>query len=222
VLLEFKKKRSRLQAYTWFGLPLVIIGGWFYPKLGYFLLACMFGALGIAFYKGRAWCDWMCPRGSFYDLFLQKISAKKNIPPFFRMKGVRILVLAMMLSVLGAQIYFAWPDIDGIGLAMVKLLTVTTIIGVVLGALYQQRVWCHICPMGTLGNYIAEGKKPLAIDSSCTSCKACSKACPMQLTPYRFKESGTMGDNDCIKCSTCVAVCPNKALLFDKPIKKAA
>ncbi|MEW6117720.1 MAG: 4Fe-4S binding protein [Nitrospirota bacterium] len=222
MLLEFKKKRSRLQAYTWYGLPLVIIGGWIYPKLGYFLLACMFGAIGIAFYKGRAWCDWMCPRGSFYDLFLQKISAQKTIPPLFRKKSFRIFVLATMLSVLGSQIYFAWPDIDGIGMAMVKLLTVTTIIGIILGALYQQRVWCHICPMGTLGNYIADGKKPLMIDNSCISCKTCSKACPMQLAPYRFKEKGMMGDNDCIKCSSCVAVCPKKALVFDGSIKKAA
>lgn len=222
MLLEFKKKRSRLQAYTWFGLPLVIIGGWFFPKLGYFLLACMVGAIGIAFYKGRAWCDWMCPRGSFYDLFLQKISAKRAIPPFFRKKGFRIFVLAMMLGILGTQIYVAWPDADSIGLAMVKLLTATTIIGIVLGALYQQRIWCHFCPMGTLSNYIAEGKKPLTIDNSCVSCEACSKACPMQLAPYRFKERGTMGDNDCIKCSSCVAACPKKALLFDESAKRAA
>jgi len=106
MLVEFKKKRSRLQSYTWIGLPIVIIGGWFLPKLGFFLLSCMIGATVIALYKGRAWCDWMCPRESFYDLFIQKISRKKEIPAFFRKTGFRIFMMSMLLTVLGSQIYF--------------------------------------------------------------------------------------------------------------------
>ncbi|MDI6801820.1 MAG: 4Fe-4S binding protein [Thermodesulfovibrionales bacterium] len=222
MLLNFKKKRAKLQAYTWFGLPLVVIGGWFYPKLGFFLLACMIGAVGIAFYKGRAWCDWMCPRGSFYDLFLQKISRNKGIPAFFRKRGVRIFMLSMLLSVLGIQVYFAWGNIDGIGMAMVKLLTITTAIGIILGIVYQHRIWCHICPMGTISNWMSEGKHPLNISEMCVDCKVCSKVCPMQLKPYQYKEQGVMGDNDCVKCSTCTVACPKKALNFEKEIKKAA
>jgi ferredoxin-type protein NapH len=79
---EFAKQRSRLQNHTWFGLPLVIIGGWFYPKFEYLLLGCMIGALGIAAFRGRTWCNWMCPRGSFYDLFLGKVSSKKTSRSF--------------------------------------------------------------------------------------------------------------------------------------------
>lgn len=222
MLLEFKKKRTRLQTYTWIGLPLVVIGGWFYPVLGLFLLACMIGAVGIAFFKGRAWCDWMCPRGSFYDLFLQKISRKREIPPFFKKKGFRIFMLTMLLGVLGGQIYAAWGDLDGIGLAMVRLLTITTTIGIVLGIIYQQRIWCHICPMGTISNWLSEGKRPLNIKDSCVDCKICSKVCPMQLKPYKFKGLGVIGDNDCVKCSTCIVACPKNALSFDEGLKKAA
>ncbi len=222
MLLDFRKKRAKLQAYTWLGLPLVVIGGWFYPKLGFFLLACMIGAVGVAIYKGRAWCDWMCPRGSFYDLFLQKISKNKEIPAFFKKKGFRIFMLGMLLSILGIQIYLAWGNMDGIGIAMVRLLTITTTIGIVLGIIYQQRIWCHICPMGTIANWMSEGKKPLSINEMCIDCKVCSKVCPMQLKPYEYKESGVMGDNDCIKCSTCAVACPKKALQFDKELKKAA
>lgn len=223
MLKEFKKKRAKLQAYTWLGLPLVVIGGWFYPKLGFFLLACMIGAIGIAFYKGRAWCDWMCPRGSFYDLILKKLSFQKEIPAFFRKKAVRFLVLGTLLSILGVQIYFAWGDIDELGLVMVRVLTVTTTAGILLGIIYQQRIWCHICPMGTISNYLAEGKNPLTITEQCgATCKLCSTVCPMQLKPYRYKEQGIVGDNDCIKCSTCAAACPKKALQFDQELKKAA
>lgn len=218
MMAEFKKKRAKLQAYTWFALPLVIAGGWFYPKLGFFLMACMVGAIAVALYKGRAWCDWMCPRGSFLDLFLQHISRKKDIPAFFRKKGTKIFMLVMLLTVLGAQIYIAWGNIDRIGLAMVRVLTATTAIGIVLGIIYQHRIWCHICPMGTMGNYMAEGKYPLNIEDSCIDCKVCSKVCPMSLKPYNYKEQGIMADNDCIKCSTCVVACPKRILNFKEDI----
>lgn len=221
-MLEFKKKRTRLQTYTWLGLPLVVIGGWFFPELGFFLLACMLGAIAIAFYKGRAWCDWMCPRGSFYDLFVEKLSIKREIPAFFRKMGFRVFMLVMLLSVLGGQIYHAWGDMDGMGLAMVRLLAITTSIGILLGIVYQHRIWCHICPMGTIANWLSEGKQPLNINEMCVDCKACSRVCPMQLKPHQYKENGTMGDNDCIKCSTCVVACPKKVLQFEKRLKGAA
>lgn len=222
MLKEFKRKRARLQAYTWFGLPLVVIAGWFYPILGYFLLVCMLGAIAVALYKGRAWCDWMCPRGSFYDLFLEKISLKKEIPSFFKKKGVRIFMIFFLIGILGYQIYLAWGDIDGMGLAMVKLLTITTLVGIILGIIYHYRIWCHICPMGTIANYLSEGKKPLSINDTCIDCKVCSKVCPMQLKPYIYKDQGVMKDNDCIKCSTCTVACPKKALQFEDSLKKAA
>ena len=213
---EFTKQRSSLQNYTWFGLPLVIIGGWFYPKFGYLLLGCMIGALGIAAFRGRTWCNWMCPRGSFYDLFLGKVSSKKKVSAFFRNKSVRITVVIVLISILSTLLYRAWGDVDGMGHAMVLVLTVTTVIGSVLGIVYQERAWCHICPMGTLANFVSEGKFPLYINSSCRHCDACEMVCPMQLNPAHFKNTGIMGDNDCIKCSLCVIVCPNQALQFQK------
>lgn len=212
-LTELKKKRNRLQKYTWVGLPLVVIGGWFFPKLGYLLLGCMAGAVVIALYKGRAWCNWMCPRGSFYDIFIKKISAGKNIPSLFRKKSFRILVLTVLISALGFQIYMAWGNADKVGLAMVIVLTVTTSIGILLGIIFHQRAWCLICPMGTLANFISTGKQPLRVLSSCVDCQVCEKVCPMQLKPYEYKNS-VMGDNDCVKCSLCVTVCPKKALIF--------
>lgn len=220
MILDFKKKRSRLQKITFFGLPLVLIGGWFYPLIGFILLGCMLGALGVALYKGRAWCDWMCPRGSYYDLFIKKLSRGREIPEFFKKTGVRISIILILFSVLGSQIYLHWGDWSAVGKAFVIVLTVTTLVGTVLGIVYQQRIWCHICPMGSFSNLLSEGKYPLVIKDSCANCKVCAKACPMQLRPYSFKEAGIVGDNDCIKCSTCVTICPKKALSFND--KKAA
>jgi len=218
---EFKKERAKLQRYTSVILPLVLIGGWVYPPLGFLLMLCMVGAVGIAFYRGRSWCDWMCPRGSFYDLFLGKLSRNVAIPPIFKTNAFRVGVLMRLITALGTQIYFAWGDSYSIGRAFLIVLTVTTTAGIVLGAVFKPRAWCQICPMGTLGNWISKGKKPLHVSEQCRDCKLCAKVCPMQLTPYENK-AGTMTDGDCIKCSSCVAACPIKALGFKEEMKKAA
>jgi ferredoxin-type protein NapH len=215
-LKEFIRARRKLQWYTWLGLPLVVIGGWFYPLLGFLLMGCMAGALGIAVYRGRQWCDWLCPRGSFYDLFLARYSSKKKIPAIFRSKAMRISVIMMLFAVLGIQIYYAWPDPAGIGLAFVLVLTITTSIGILLGLAIQPRVWCHICPMGTIAGYMSKDKYPLFIDNKCTSCTLCEKNCPMQIAPYTDKDNCTFSDTDCIKCGTCVVACPVQALTFEK------
>jgi ferredoxin-type protein NapH len=182
----------------------------------FLLLGCMAGALGIAAYKGRAWCDWMCPRGSFYDFFLHRQSKKHRIPAFFHATGTRIAVITLLFAVLGTQIFFAWPSSDGMGRAFVIVLTITTSIGAVLGVAVHPRTWCHISPMGTLANWLSDGKKPLRISEACVSCKVCDKICPMQLAPSLDKERSMVVDNDCIKCGTCVVACPTKSLSFER------
>ena len=218
---KFKEKRKGLQKITSVILPLVIIGAWIYPPLGFSLLICMVGAVGIAMYNGRAWCDWMCPRGSFYDLFLDKLSRKMSIPKLFKTNWFRTVILSLLMGSLGIQIYYAWGDAYGIGMAFVLVLTITTTAGIILGAIYKPRAWCQICPMGTLGNWLSRKKNPLHVSEDCKDCKLCTKVCSMQLKPYESK-AGAMTDGDCIKCSSCVSACPVNALAFDKDLKKAA
>ncbi|NTW05526.1 MAG: 4Fe-4S binding protein [Peptococcaceae bacterium] len=213
-IVILRNKRKKYQFLTFVGLPLVAVAGWFYPVLGFLLFGCMMGAVGIAFFRGRAWCDWMCPRGAFYDLFFSKISPKKKIPAFLRKKWLRAFMVGLIFAVLGSQLYLAWGNIDKMGLAMVRLLTITTVVGILLALTYHPSTWCHICPMGTVANWVSKNKQPLLVDQSCTGCTACAKACPMQLKPYECSPEGIMLSNDCIKCSTCVVTCPQNALSF--------
>lgn len=221
MILNFKARRTRLQMLTSIALPVVLLGGWFYPPLGFFLLICMVGALGLAWKKGRKWCDWMCPRGSFYDVFLSRFSRNRKIPAIFRNNWFRGAVLLTLISALSLQVYYAWGDVAAVGLAFVRVLTITTTAGIVLGAVFQERAWCHICPMGTLSKWTSEGKQPLYVDEKCKSCKLCTRACPMQLKPYEHK-AGVMTEGDCLKCGSCVAACPINALGFAEQTKKAA
>lgn len=217
MLKAHKDKRRRLQSLTWVGLPVVLVGGWFYPVLGFFLLMCMGGAALIGLARGRAWCDWMCPRGSAYDLFLKKVSRGRDVPAFVKSMKFRLALFGVLIAVLGGQVAMAWGSVHDVGLGMVRVLTVTTSAGILLGVFYNERAWCMVCPMGTLGNLIGSSKAPISIDGDkCTECKLCAKQCPMRLSPHSYKADGVLGDADCIKCETCVVACPKDALELGK------
>ena len=213
--------RCRKQAVTWVALPTVIVAGWIYPPAGFLLLLCMLGAVGLSFFSGRSWCDWMCPRGAFYDIFFQKPGKGKPVPTWFRSPKLRYFMLGFIFVVLGSQLYFSWGDLDGMGMSFVLVLTMTTLVGIVTAFLVHPRSWCHICPMGTLASLFGKGKKPLYISDKCTSCNLCTQACPMGLTPHQGKEKGFLTDPDCIKCGSCTVTCNRHALHFTQGVPKA-
>lgn len=197
-------------------LFLVLLGlGWIFPLIGYFIPLCMAAGVGMAFFKGRKWCNWYCPRGSFADGYMKCISPGRRIPVWLRGLPLRIGVLTFLLAMLGFQITRLWPDFTGIGGFFMVLLTITTALGVILALAVHQRAWCYICPIGTMSNWVGRNKYPLAFDEEkCVECNACAKSCPMQLSPYSRETTGMEGQGDCLKCGLCVATCPKSALTF--------
>ncbi len=212
------KKRKFRQLLLWWVLPLAVIGGWYYPILGCLLPLCMMAGIGIALFKGRYWCDWLCPRGSSWDLLLSRISLKRKIPLFFRSTVFRILIMLILMTVLFTQIPRLWPSIDGMGRVFVMMLSVTTVVGIVLGIPTHHRNWCTYCPVGTMGNWLGRGKYPLTIDSRCNECKKCDTVCPIQIKRWQYRpeneEAVVIPEWDCLKCGLCIEACPQKALTF--------
>jgi polyferredoxin len=207
-------RHKKAQPYIGILLPLIIIGGWIYPPLGYFLVGCMVMAIGYGVVKGRYWCDWLCPRGSFYDIYLAPLSRNKEVPGIFKNTVFRTVVMASLMAGLGSRVVMLWGDFYAMGRPMVTMLTATTIIGIALGIIYNERVWCMICPMGTLANWLGREKQLVTISSECNSCKKCARTCRMQLKPYDHRSAGAMLDADCLKCLYCVENCPKSALSF--------
>ena len=74
-----KKRKSRQYIMAIFFI-LLLLAARKYPVLGYFIPACMVLGIGIAMFKGRKWCDWYCPRGSFVNTMLRPLSPEKKIP----------------------------------------------------------------------------------------------------------------------------------------------
>jgi ferredoxin-type protein NapH len=195
----------------------ILIGGWFQPLLGYFIPFCMVLGIGVGIYKGRKWCDWYCPRGSFFDGIIGPVGNGRTIPPFFRGLPLRIGFLSFLMVMMTVQIIFRWPDPYKIGGLFMILLTATTVLGITLAFVFHRRTWCGFCPIGSLAGWVGKKRYPLQLDSAlCTDCKKCLKVCPVQLAPYEHKSDGVAAviDGDCLKCNICVDKCPKKALSF--------
>lgn len=211
----FAAKRRAKQYLSGMIFIFLLIAGWFYPLLGYFIPLCMLIGMVSGYFQGRKWCDWLCPRGSFYDSLMRMSSPNKQIPPLFRTHPFRIAVLVVLMSIMLINLIIRWPDPYKIGRFFMFMLYSTTALGIILALIFHRRSWCSFCPIGSLINWTSKSAPTLKIDSrQCVECKLCSKACPLQIKPYLFKGDGreTVKDRDCLRCGLCVAVCPKDAL----------
>ncbi|MCX5703254.1 MAG: 4Fe-4S binding protein [Candidatus Omnitrophica bacterium] len=216
-MLDLIVKRRTRQFLSGLIFIAILVSGWYYPLLGYFIPLCMLLGIGIGVLRGRKWCDWYCPRGSFYDGLISPISPQKRIPFLLRSIYFRIAFLSILMSLMAFNLFRRWPNPYKMGMFFVIMITATTLLGIILALIFHQRSWCLICPIGTAVNLIGRNRYPLKIDSDlCVECKLCVKVCPVQLKPYLFKDKGIriVKDNDCLKCGLCISVCPLKALSF--------
>jgi len=210
-----QQKRTVKQLFSGLVFIFILFAGWYIPFLGYFIPLCMLLGVGLGIARGRKWCDWYCPRGSFYDAYVSRISPKRQIPALVRTMYFRVGVIALLLAVMTYNLIIRWPQAAAIGKFFVVMMTATTVLGVVLAFIFHQRTWCLFCPIGTIAKAVGGGRTPLEIDSElCVECKLCAKVCPVQIRPYAFKAAGKriVADGDCLKCDMCIAVCPKKAL----------
>jgi len=134
---------------------LVITLGLRYPILGILVFSYM--GLMIFMGKRKKWCSSYCPRGSFLDVVISRMSPTRPIPLWIMSKGFRIAALILFLGLLGMQIYLAglfasWPQ-DGlfrIGTILVRMCILSSAIALPLALWKNQRTWCSFCPVGNI------------------------------------------------------------------------
>ncbi len=201
-----------LKITPYLGVLVVIVSvfGIWEPKLGYFLLIVFAALLLISPFRGRWFCGNLCPRGSFNDFWLGKISFRKKIPGFFRNIWLRVVVFVALMGFMVFRIIGTEGIVDKIGMVFVTMCIVTTLIAILFGIFLNPRTWCSFCPMGTVQRWFGGKRYQLKVDSSkCVDCKLCHKVCPMGLNVNEMSHKP-----DCIKCGRCVKVCPKGALSF--------
>jgi polyferredoxin len=208
-------RRRRLKAWLWPILPVVLGAVWLYPAAGFVMLLCMGAGVGVAFFRGREWCD-VCPRGAFYDIVVKRLGVERRIPKLVRTPAFRLLMIAVMMTIMTLGLYRTWGDPAGMGGVFVSILIVTTVVGLAFAAFVNPRAWCSFCPIGSMAFAAGRGRRPMRVDgAACTDCGVCAKVCPMELDPSAYKAEGSMAHGDCIKCLVCVAGCPRGALSLE-------
>jgi polyferredoxin len=153
----FKKKITQL-IMVWF-LPLIIIGGFFVPVLGYLVFFMMVFFLTLSYFKDRFWCAYLCPRGAFLDLVLSKFTLKRKIPKIFLRPKIKWIFFIFFIAFFIWQLVITPKDLYAIGFVFVRMCLITTIIAILLGIPLRERAWCVICPMGTLQAKISTFKQ---------------------------------------------------------------
>jgi polyferredoxin len=188
-----------------------------------------------------AFCGWICPLGFFQDI-LHNFSAwlQKRFMPvrkFFRSlakggqpvwsfldKYLRFLKYGVLVwAVTGAGIYgvMVFRDYDPwsalINIAEWTFTPGLVVLGLTLvGSLFVERPWCrYACPLGAVSGLLGK-LSPIYIKrqaAACTSCKICTKVCPMGLPVHN---ATTITSVDCISCMECVGECPREGALEGK------
>ena len=82
-----------------------------------------------------------------------------------------------------------------------------------IASFFVERPWCrYACPLGAVSGILGK-VSPIYLqreESACTSCKLCSKACPMGVDVHTAK---AIKNTDCITCLECVEACPRHGAL---------
>ncbi len=195
-------------------VPLVIIGGQFYPYLGFIPIALLGVMMVLVFSRGRFYCGWICAMGAFHERILARISRKERMLPLFKASWFRWLVFVLMMGLLVSRLILAGGNPEKIGATFVMMWTLSTFLAVGLGLFWKPRSWCKICPMATFQGLFPSCNYVLQVASSCKQCGICEKVCPLEMNPGAHREKGFVESGKCMRCANCVQNCPRQALAF--------
>ena len=150
------KKRQLIMVWL---LPIILIGGIFFPILGYLVVGMMAFFLVLSFFKGRFWCWNLCPRGAFLDIVMPKFSMNRAVPRFLTKPIFRWSIFFILMVFLLMRLFHSGKDLLTIGAIFVSMCIITSLISIVVGVFTKSRGWCMFCPMGTLQEKIGALKK---------------------------------------------------------------
>jgi polyferredoxin len=185
-----------------------------------------------------AFCGWICPLGFIQDLFhnfsawmqrrftrvrktARALSSHGRPIWAFLDKYLRIIKYGVLVwAVTGAAIYgvMVFRDYDPWS-ALINIAEFTFTPGIIvlalilIGSLFVERPWCrYACPLGAVSGLLGK-LSPVYLKrdaNSCTTCKICSKACPMGLQVHT---ATTITNLDCVSCLECVGECPREGAM---------
>lgn len=187
--------------------------------------------LVLALFKGRFFCQWICPLGTVYSL-PKKISLKKKILPV-RLNAL-IFWTIVIASVFGLSSLLVLDPLSTISRPGAWRETAAWIPGLLIPiflllSLIQPQVWCtHLCPLGYSFDLInrKSGRQVFRRDrrqfiAGCGLGGAAALTVPMIGKGNEKKSVLPPGANEkfaetCTRCYACVSACPPKIIKVKK------
>lgn len=192
----------------------------------------------------RFFCGWICAFGALqgvFGWFGKKILKKRFVVPpkadrVLRLAKYGVLVLILAFTWRAGELvirpYDPWAAYGHLSAGFAELFAefgvgFAVLVASLILSMAVERAFCkYLCPLGAF-NAILSRIPILRIrrdPSTCVSCSACDKACPMNCDVMK---ADRVDDPECIACGECVEVCPTrkgtlKAFLFGKPARIAA
>lgn len=194
---------------------------------------------------GRFVCGWLCPFGLLQDLLhkIPIFRKRKQLPFHKALKYGKYVVLFGLVIVGSAFLFAGFAKIpafckflcpSGTFMGAIPLLGANEVLRSQVGGLFFwklgvliflivlsvkiYRPFCqYLCPLGAFYGWFNRFSLVQIRwnKEECTSCMACKKACPVNLSPEEISVSP-----ECIKCGQCVDICPTKCLKIQKEILK--
>ena len=181
---------------------------------------------------GRWFCAYLCPAGGLQEVMIH-VNAKA--PKQGWKNAIKYVIWTIWLAVVvfcyikkGEIIRVDFFYMTEYGISVADIYGYIIYYGIILliavpALAGGKRTFCHyfcwMAPFMVIGAKTGQllhlpGLHIAADSKSCSSCKACSKACPMSVDIAAEAKRGKCTDAECIQCGECVDVCPNKALKY--------
>lgn len=177
----------------------------------------------------RAFCGLICPLGTLQELFAaagKKILGRQFLLPAALDRPARylkyiVLALVIVLSAVAGELvirpydpWVAYSHLTSGELLSEFEIGLYVLLLTLAGSFFYNRVFCkYLCPMGAFLAFFSKlGWFGISRSrSACLGCKACNRACPVQVD---VASSVRISDPECISCYECVNVCPSREALY--------